>query len=87
LHYDVWFRTIVLLLYLTRHFLLYSHTSVLCDPKHENEAGDNLVGTSGEMAIPGCQPGYIWNKLQSRNGRHTSDPGLEAGRHSLLTRI
>jgi hypothetical protein len=32
------------------------------------------------VAIPGCQFGYIWNELQSRIGRLTSDPNLEAGR-------
>jgi hypothetical protein len=26
----------------------------------------------------------IWNELQFRNGRHTYDPDLEAGRHRLL---
>ena len=33
------------------------------------------------MAIPDCQLDYIWNELQSRNGGHTRDPDLEAGRH------
>ena len=37
------------------------------------------------MAILGCQLDYIWNELQSRNGGHTCDPDLEAGRHKLLT--
>jgi hypothetical protein len=32
------------------------------------------------VAIPGCQPDYIWNELQSRIGRLTSDPYLEAWR-------
>ena len=32
------------------------------------------------VAIPGCQLDYIWNELQSRIGRLTSDPYLEAGR-------
>jgi hypothetical protein len=32
------------------------------------------------VAIPGCQLDYIWNELQSRIGRVTSDPNLEAGR-------
>jgi hypothetical protein len=32
------------------------------------------------VAIPGCQLDYIWNELQSRIGRLTSDPNLEAGR-------
>jgi hypothetical protein len=32
------------------------------------------------VAIPGCQLDYIWNELQSRIGRFTSDPNLEAGR-------
>jgi hypothetical protein len=30
--------------------------------------------------IPGCQLDYIWNELQSRIGRLSSDPNLEAGR-------
>ena len=30
------------------------------------------------VAIPGCQIDYIWNELQSRIGRLTSDPNLEA---------
>jgi hypothetical protein len=32
------------------------------------------------VAIPGCQLDYIWNELQSRIGRLTSDPYLEAER-------
>jgi hypothetical protein len=32
------------------------------------------------MALPGCQLDYIWNELQSRNGGHTCDPDLGAGR-------
>jgi hypothetical protein len=28
------------------------------------------------VAIPGCQLDYIWNELQSRIGRLTSDPYL-----------
>jgi hypothetical protein len=35
---------------------------------------------------PGCQLDHIRNKLQPRNGGHTYDPDLEAGRHRLLTR-
>ena len=31
------------------------------------------------VAIPGCQLDYIWNELQSRIGRLTSDSNLEAG--------
>ena len=30
------------------------------------------------MAILGCQLDYIWNELQSRIGRLTCDPNLEA---------
>ena len=41
------------------------------------------MGPCGNMvsvvAIPGCQLDYIWNELQSRIGRLTSDPNLEAG--------
>jgi hypothetical protein len=32
------------------------------------------------VAIPGCQLDYIWNELQSRIGRLTSDPYLETWR-------
>ena len=32
------------------------------------------------VAISGCQLEYIWNELQSRIGRLTSDPYLEAWR-------
>ena len=32
------------------------------------------------VVIPGCQLDYIWNELQSRIGKLTSDPNLEAGR-------
>ena len=39
------------------------------------------------MAVPGCQLDYIWKELQSRNGGHTCDTDLEAGRHGLLTWI
>ena len=39
------------------------------------------------VAIPGCQLDYIWNDLQSRTGRFTSDPNLEAGRYKFLTWI
>jgi hypothetical protein len=35
-------------------------------------------------AILSCQLDNIWNELQSRNGRHTCDPDLEAGRHRVL---
>jgi hypothetical protein len=40
-----------------------------------------------EVAIPGCQLDYIWNELQSRIGRLTCDPNLEAGRYKFLTWI
>jgi hypothetical protein len=36
---------------------------------------NNLV-----MAITRCQLDYIWNELQSRNGWHSFDLYLEAGR-------
>lgn len=39
------------------------------------------------MASPGCQLDYIWNKLQPRNGGHTCDPHLKAGRHNSLIQI
>jgi RNAse (barnase) inhibitor barstar len=35
---------------------------------------------SGVVAIPGCQLDCIWDELQSRIGRLSSDPNLEAGR-------
>jgi hypothetical protein len=46
----------------------------------------NLI-LSGVLAIPGCQLDYIRNELQSRIGRLTSDPNLEAGRYKFLTWI
>jgi hypothetical protein len=39
------------------------------------------------VAIPDCQLDYIRNELQSRIGRLTCDPDLEAGRHKILTWI
>jgi hypothetical protein len=39
------------------------------------------------MAIPDGQLNDIWNKLQSRIGRLTRDPDLEAGRYKFLTWI
>jgi hypothetical protein len=39
-----------------------------------------LVGMVVVVAISGCQLDYIWNELQSRIGRLTSDPYLEAWR-------
>jgi hypothetical protein len=44
-------------------------------------------GLSAIVAIPGCQLDYIWNKLQSKIGRLTCDPNLEAGRYKFLTWI
>jgi hypothetical protein len=38
------------------------------------------TGKGDVVAIPGCQLDYIWNELQSRIGRLTSDPYLEAWR-------
>jgi hypothetical protein len=37
------------------------------------------LASTGVVAIPGCQLDYIWNELQSRIGRLTRDPNLEAG--------
>ena len=37
------------------------------------------------VAIPGCQLDYIWNELQSRIGRLTYDPNLEAQKYKFLT--
>jgi hypothetical protein len=37
------------------------------------------------MAIPGCQLDYIQNELQSRIGRLTYGPDLEAGRYKFPT--
>jgi hypothetical protein len=39
-----------------------------------------LMSYVSVVAIPGCQLDYIWNELQSRIGRLTSDPYLEAWR-------
>ena len=39
------------------------------------------------VTIPGCQLDYIWNELQSKIGRLTCDPNLEAGRYKFLTWI
>jgi hypothetical protein len=36
------------------------------------------------MAISRGQLDYILNELQSRNGEHSYDTDLEAGRHRLL---
>lgn len=36
------------------------------------------------MAIPGCQLDCNWNELQARNGGHTWNTDLEAGRLRLL---
>jgi hypothetical protein len=42
-------------------------------PPHHTCVGSSWVSTDD-----------IWNELQSRNGGHTCDPDLEAGRHRLL---
>ena len=39
------------------------------------------------VAIPGCQLDYIPNELQSRIGRLTYNPHLEAERYKFLTWI
>jgi hypothetical protein len=39
------------------------------------------------VALSGCQLDYIWNELQSRIERLTSDPNLEAWRYKFLTWI
>jgi hypothetical protein len=39
------------------------------------------------MDISGFQLDYIWNELQSRIGKLTCDPDLEAGRYKFLTWI
>ena len=39
------------------------------------------------MVIPSCQLDYIRGELKSRNGGHTCDPDLEAGRHKFLIQI
>jgi hypothetical protein len=36
------------------------------------------------MATLGCQLDSIWNELQSKNGGHTCDPDLEAGREHVF---
>ena len=47
--------------------------------ERSNEVGTLMVYVT-LVAIPGCQLDYIWNELQSRIGRLTSDPYLEAWR-------
>jgi hypothetical protein len=37
----------------------------------------------GLVASVNCQLAYIWNALQSRNGGHTCDGDLEAGRQGF----
>jgi hypothetical protein len=49
--------------------------------KQGSDLKSHLMMMIGVVAIPGCQLDYIWNKLQSRIGRLTSDPNLEAGSH------
>lgn len=39
------------------------------------------------VAVSSCQPDYIWNELQSRNGGHTCDPDLEAGGQASDTNL
>jgi hypothetical protein len=58
----------------------------------EAEAGgykckSSLKEIRNVMALPGGRLDYIWNELQSRNGGHTCDSELEAGRYRLLTRV
>ena len=48
---------------------------------------DSGSALQGVVAIPGCQLDYIWHELQSRTGRLTWDPNLEAGRYKFLTWI
>jgi hypothetical protein len=42
--------------------------------------GTSSFTYKGVVAIPGCQLDNIWNEPQSRIGRLTSDPYLEAWR-------
>ena len=44
-----------------------------------------VSGSVSVVAIPGCQLDYMWNELQSRIGRLTYDPNLEAQRYKFLT--
>jgi hypothetical protein len=39
------------------------------------------------MTIAGCQIDNIWNEVQSRIGRLTCYPDLEAGKYKFLTWI
>jgi hypothetical protein len=64
---------------LNKMCVLYTQNSlrVPLASKKELQREDGLTSV---VAIPGCQLDYIWNELQSRIGRLTSDPNLEAGR-------
>ena len=60
---------------------LWLHDRVLVLGASEAPTIPSLSSTLlGVVTIPGCQFDYIWNELQSRIGRLTSDPNLEAGR-------
>jgi hypothetical protein len=61
----------------------------ILEPPYPFYVPTNLINskTLFVRAIPGCHLDYIWNKVQSRNGGHTSDPDLEAERHRLLAQI
>jgi hypothetical protein len=55
----------------------------LCDWPGSGEMSSTwrrIPGVGSVVAIPGCQLDYIWNELQFRIGRLTSDPYLEAWR-------
>ena len=54
--------------------------AILISNKIDFQPKDIKKDKEGVVAIPGCQLDYIWNELQSRIGRLTSDPYLEAWR-------
>jgi hypothetical protein len=52
---------------------------------NENDTG--YLATVVAIPVPGCQLDSIWNELQPRIGRFTSDLNLETGRYKFLTWI
>lgn len=48
-----------------------------CDANTESQTDKT------DVAMLGCPLDHIWNDLEPRNGGHTWDPDLEAGRHNF----
>jgi hypothetical protein len=59
------------------HHLVGRASELEKDSKDLRESFGCMVSV---VVISGCQLDYIWNELQSRIGRLTSDPYLEAWR-------